>query len=213
VFKGPAQLITLALAGLALTARAEVVIEGTVTLPPPKKPAAMPRYQITGEIGPAPAAAAIVFLEGKFPAPVVKPPALTMGQRGYQFEKAVLPVRVGTRVEFPNFDPDYHNVFSYSKSKRFDLGRYRKGETPAALVFDQPGVIRLYCDIHEHMRSVIVVLDTPHFTTTDAAGKFRLNGLPAGHYVLKAWIDEKTTRERPVELKAGETLRVDFPAK
>ena len=61
------------------------------------------------------------------------------------------------------------------------------------------------------MRGLILVLDTPYFTTTDADGRFRLTGLPAGNYTLKAWIDSRTTREQPVELKAGATLQVDFP--
>lgn len=62
------------------------------------------------------------------------------------------------------------------------------------------------------MRGVVLVLDTPHFTMTDATGAFRLTGLPAGRYTLKVWIDSKTTRERPVELADGATLHVDFPA-
>ena len=79
------------------------------------------------------------------------------------------------------------------------------------MTFEQPGVVRLYCDIHEHMRGVILVLATPHYTTTAADGKFRLAGLPAGTFVLKAWIDEKTVREQRVTLKDGETLRVSIP--
>jgi len=115
--------------------------------------------------------------------------------------------------EFPNFDDEYHNVFSYSKSKRFDLGRYRKDEKPAVQVFDQPGVVRLRCEIHEHMRGTILVLDTPCFTKTDTNGVYRLENAPAGNFVLKAWVDEKTIYERSVEVKPGETLKVDFPGK
>jgi hypothetical protein len=61
------------------------------------------------------------------------------------------------------------------------------------------------------MRGLILVLDTPHFTVTDAEGRFRLTGLPPGNYTLKAWIDSKTVREQPVEIKAGSPLNVDFP--
>jgi hypothetical protein len=61
------------------------------------------------------------------------------------------------------------------------------------------------------MRGLILVLDTPYFVVTGADGRFRLSTLPAGHYTLKAWIDSKTTRERPVELKSGKTLHIDFP--
>jgi hypothetical protein len=79
------------------------------------------------------------------------------------------------------------------------------------VVFDKPGLVTLRCEIHEHMRGLILVLDTPYFILTDADGWFRLSGLPAGRYTLKAWIDSKTTRQQPVELKSGATAHVDFP--
>ena len=78
-------------------------------------------------------------------------------------------------------------------------------------IFDQPGLVSLLCDIHEHMRGIILVLETPYFTQTDAAGNYRLNGLPAGRYTLKAWINSKRTLERPLELKSGAVLHADFP--
>jgi hypothetical protein len=135
-----------------------------------------------------------------------------MEQKHFQFAPGILPIQKGTSVEFPNLDDAYHNVFSYSKAKRFDLGRYRKDEKPAALVFDKPGVAKLYCEIHEHMRGTILVLDTPYFVKTDSSGKYRLDHLPTGKYTLKAWIDEKTVLEKPVELKDGDTIKVDFPS-
>jgi hypothetical protein len=77
-------------------------------------------------------------------------------------------------------------------------------------VFDVPGLVTLRCEIHEHMRGVILVLETPHFVVTDVEGKFRLSGVPAGRYTLKAWLSSKTTLEQPVEL-ADSVVRVDFP--
>jgi hypothetical protein len=129
------------------------------------------------------------------------------------FIPALLPVRVGTKVEFPNHEQDtYHNIFSYSPAKRFDLGRYRPDERPIpSEIFDVAGLVTLRCDIHEHMRALILVLDTQHFVVTDNEGRYRLSGLPSGHYTLKAWIDSRTTRERPVDLKSGSTAHVDFP--
>ncbi len=199
------------------SAQGDAVIEGTVTLPTRKADApANPRYQVKN---PAAVAApdppvAVVYLEGQFPAAIrTNLPTQHLKQKGYQFAPGLLPVQKGTTVEFPNFDDEYHSVFSYSKSKRFDLGRYRKDEKPATQTFEQPGVVKLYCEIHEHMRGLILVLDTPHFTNTYPTGKYRLERLPAGQYQLKAWIDEKTVWQKPVELKDGETLRMDFDGK
>ena len=139
-------------------------------------------------------------------------PTKQVVQKNLTFIPSLLPVQVGTQVEFPNLDETYHNIFSYSPAKRFDLGRYRPEERPIpSQIFDTPGLVTLRCDIHEHMRGLILVLDTSYFVMTDPDGRFRLGGLPSGHYTLKAWIDSKTTREKPVELKNGQTLHVDFP--
>lgn len=206
--------IGVALCRAASEGRGQCGIEGAVALPQ-ARPAVAPsqRYQIdAGSVSQAPGPQAVVYLEGRFPpADRSTPPVARMIQKNFRFDPVLLPVQTGTRVEFPNQDTGYHNVFSYSKSKRFDLGRYRTDEKPAAVVFDKPGAVKLYCEIHEHMRATILVLDTPHFTVTDPAGKFRLEHLPPGSYVLKAWLDEKRVLDKPVTLKAGETLRVDFP--
>jgi len=133
-------------------------------------------------------------------------------KRIWLFCRRFFPCRLARTVEFPNLDDTYHNIFSYSPAKRFDLGRYRPEERPIpSVLFDVPGLVTLRCDIHEHMRGLILVLNTPYFVITDEAGRFRLSGLPPGRYTLKAWIDSKTTREQPVELKSGATLHTDFP--
>jgi plastocyanin len=153
----------------------------------------------------------VVYLAGAFPG-VRSPSTKQIAQKDLAFVPSLLPVQAGTRVEFPNLDDTYHSIFSYSPAKRFDLGRYRPEERPIpSEVFDTPGLVTLRCDIHEHMRGLILVLDTPYFVVTDAGGRFRLSGLPSGHYTLTAWIDSKTTRERPVELRKGATLHIDFP--
>jgi hypothetical protein len=124
----------------------------------------------------------------------------------------LLPVQVGTKVEFPNQDDGFHNIFSFSPTKRFDLGRYRPEERPIpSQVFDTPGMVTLRCDIHEHMRGLVLVLETPHFAVTKTDGTFRLTGLPAGRYMLKAWVSSTRTLEREVDLKSGATLRVNLP--
>ena len=135
-----------------------------------------------------------------------------MAQKDLAFVNPLLAVRTGTKVEFPNLDDTHHNIFSFSAAKRFDLGRYTSEVRPIpSQVFDKAGLITLRCDIHEHMRGLILVLDSPHFMKTDSEGRFKLGGLPAGKFRLKAWLDSKTTLERPVETKPGSTLRVEFP--
>ena len=205
---------TVSIALLACAARADTVIEGRVELPKARAaPVMNKRYEIVskgGVISTNPPLA-VVYLEGKFSKPASQPLSKVI-QKDFTFVPTLLAVQAGTKVEFPNLDDAYHNVFSFSAAKRFDLGRYRPDETPIpAQVFDTPGLITLRCDIHEHMRGLILVLDTPHFVITNPEGKFRLSGLPAGSYKLKAWINSRTTREQAVELKSGSTLHVDFP--
>ena len=193
---------------------AQASVEGRVELPKSRAaPVMNKRYEIVtkgGVLGTNPPLA-VVYLEGSFPKPGVLPSKEVI-QKELTFVPALLPVQVGTKVEFPNLDDAYHNIFSYSPAKRFDLGRYRPDEKPVpSQIFDVAGLVTLRCDIHEHMRGLILVLATPHFVTTDANGHFRLNGLPSGHYTLKAWVDSRTTREHAVDLKSGSTLHVDFP--
>lgn len=195
----------------------QAVVEGTVRLPKPSAGALVPpRYpNQTVQPGPADPPAAVVYLESAAATAAVTPvprPA-RMAQRNQQFAPGLLPIQRGTVVEFPNLDDLYHNVFSYSKAKRFDLGRYRKDEKPASQVFDKAGAVRLSCEIHSHMQGVILVLDTPYFQKTDAEGRYRLEGLPSGKYLLKAWISEREVYERPVELAPDARLRIDFPGR
>jgi plastocyanin len=194
--------------------RAQAVIEGRVELPREHSaPVMNKRYEIVakgGVLAPMPPLA-VVYLEGAFPK---RNPTGTkqMAQKDLTFVPALLPVQVGTRVEFPNRDDTYHNIFSFSPAKRFDLGRYRSDEIPIpSVLFDVPGLVTLRCDIHEHMRALILVLDTPHFVMSDTDGHYRLSGLPAGNYTLKAWLTSKTTLERPVSLTSGAALKINFP--
>ena len=190
------------------------MIEGKVALPKPEPMAApLQRYPgQVGEIAPPDAPRAVVYLEGPFAAAVTNSHSRTNDvlQVGMQFRPALLPIQVGTAVAFPNGDDFYHNVFSYSKPKRFDLGRYRKEDRPPMQVFEKPGVVKLYCEIHQHMRGTILVLDTPYFTRTETNGLYELPNLPAGNHVLKAWIDEKHIYEKAVALEPGQRLHVDF---
>jgi plastocyanin len=193
---------------------ASAVVEGRVELPKSHTaPVQAKRYEIVtkGGVLSTQPPIAVVYLDGAF-LNLASLPTKQVAQKDLTFVPALLPVPAGTKVEFPNLDDTYHNIFSYSPAKRFDLGRYRAEERPIPTqIFDKPGLVTLRCDIHEHMRGLILVLNTPYFVMTDTDGHFRLSGLPAGRYTLKAWIDSRTTREKPVELKNGQTLHVDFP--
>src|SRR5262250_1841994 len=189
-------------------------VEGLVELPKSHAaPVQAKRYEIVTKAGvlSTQPPLAVVYLDGNFPRPASLP-MKEVAQKDLTFVPALLPIEVGTRVTFPNLDDTYHNIFSYSPTKRFDLGRYRPEERPIpSVVFDNPGLVTLRCDIHEHMRGLVLVLSTPHFVMTDAAGRFRLDKLPSGRYMLKAWIDSRTTREKPIDLKEGQTLHLDLP--
>ena len=199
---------------LPMSIFAEASVEGRVELPKSHAaPVIAKRYEIVtrGGVVSTEPPVAVVYLEGTFPK-AASHSTKQIAQKNLAFVPSLLPVTVGTKIEFPNLDDTYHSIFSYSPAKRFDLGRYRPEERPIpSVIFDKPGLVTLRCDIHEHMRGLVLVLDTSHFVVTDANGEFRLRGLPSGRYALKAWIDSKTTREQSVELKNGETAHVNFP--
>ena len=196
-------------------AGAQCQIEGRVELPKTHSaPVMNKRYEVVSKGGVVSTnpPLAVVYLEGAFAKSAAALPTRQMQQKDLAFDPGLLPVQVGTKVEFPNLDDTYHDVFSFSPAKRFDLGRYRPDVTPApSQVFDTAGLVTLRCDIHEHMRALILVLDTPHFVITDGQGNFRLSNVPAGAYKLKAWVDSRTTLEHAVVTSKGSTVRVNFP--
>src|SRR5947207_3552480 len=200
--------------GLPVALLASAAVEGRVELPKSRSaPVQAKRYEIVTRAGvlSTQPPLAVIYLDGNFPRPASLP-AKEVAQKDLTFVPALLPIEVGTKVQFPNLDDQYHNIFSYSPAKRFDLERYPPEKLPIpSVTFDQPGLVILRCDIHEHMRGLILVLNTPYFVMSDTAGRFRLDKLPAGRYTLKAWIDSRTTREKPVDLKDGQTLHVDLP--
>jgi plastocyanin len=129
---------------------------------------------------------AVVYLTG-FTDQAPAEPAI-LGQRDERFEPKLLPIVAGQTVRFPNFDRLYHNVFSVSPVKAFDLGQYRSSDPPREVSFESPGLVPVFCNIHPHMISYVVVLENSAFATTDAQGRFEIAGVPAGSYTLNAWI-------------------------
>jgi len=136
-------------------------------------------------------------------------PAPAIRQQNEAFVPHVLVVPVGTRVEFPNEDPFFHNVFSLSQSKSFDLGRYPKGQSKA-VVFDRPGIVQVFCHIHSDMSAIVLVRPNPYFAMPDSTGQFRISDVPPGTYRLVGWHERANPVVHEVRVVAGQTTRVDF---
>jgi hypothetical protein len=121
-------------------------------------------------------------------------------------------IPVDTEVAFPNMDLEFHNVFSYSKTRRFDLGRYHKGESKS-VHFTRPGIGKIYCEIHQWMRAVVVVVENPFYAIADENGSFEIKGIPQGTYQLLIWkIDYKQAiKEIKVPGKGVVELDVTLP--
>ena len=154
---------------------------------------------------------AVVYIEAMnstltFPPPSKNP---QLDQQDLMFRPLVLPVVVGTTVDFPNSDDVFHNVFSYSKPKEFDLGRYPNGQRKKVL-FDETGVVNVYCDIHAYMYATILVLDNPFFASPDEDGNYVIGNVPAGTYNLGFWYGRKKIDSKSVTIKGGEIVTVPF---
>jgi hypothetical protein len=109
-----------------------------------------------------------------------------MRQQNMEFVPRVMAAPVGATVELPNNDRVFHNVFSYSNGKPFDLGLYPTGASKR-ITLDRAAVNRLYCNIHPHMAAYIVAVDTPYYATTDRSGSFTIPEVPSGRYIYHAW--------------------------
>jgi plastocyanin len=134
----------------------------------------------------------------------------TMNQRNEAFIPHLLTVTVGTIVDFPNNDITYHNVFSLSKTKRFDLGRYAAGRSKAVR-FDQPGIVRVFCEIHSHMNAFILVFAHRFYAVTDENGRYRIDRVPPGTYSVTAWYEAVAQESRTVTVPdAGGVVDLDF---
>ena len=133
----------------------------------------------------------------------------SMAQEGETFIPHVLPVMKGDTVEFPNFDPIFHNVFSLSSTRTFDLGRYPQGSSKS-VTFEEPGIVPVFCHIHSDMSAIILVLDNAWYAVPDADGHFSITGLPAGSHTLVAWHERAEPVETRIEVQKGQTLQIDL---
>jgi plastocyanin len=138
-----------------------------------------------------------------------EPGRAVLDQHNERFVPHVLAVMVGTVVDFPNSDATYHNVFSLSRAKRFDLGRYAAGRSKSVRM-DRPGVIRVFCEIHSHMNAFILVFNHPFFDVTTPDGRFELPAVPPGNYTLVGWYEGEPRVTRPVVVPATGWTEVEL---
>jgi plastocyanin len=197
-------LAILALGGEAFGADAAAksgIIKGTITI------AGKPTMDAVVSVEGVPAEAAKARLAA------LKTKKAVVDQRDMKFVPFVSPVVVGTTVEFPNHDKNWHNVYSKSDAKSFDLGLYAPGKSRSA-TFDKPGVVRILCNVHPSMEAFIVVKEHPFITAPDKRGNYRLDDVPLGKFRLQVWHPQLGTTEAGVAIvRDGEVVDVNFDLK
>jgi plastocyanin len=130
-------------------------------------------------------------------------------QKDAMFHPHVMPIVVGTEVRWPNKDDIFHNVFSISDAKNFDLGLYKDPEI-GKVTFDKAGRVDVFCSIHSQMNCVILVLKNPFFAATDSKGAYRIANIPAGTYKIKAWHERLPGQVKEITIPAEGEVRADF---
>jgi plastocyanin len=137
--------------------------------------------------------------------------AALLDQSGQRFVPRILAVLVGQQVEFRNSDNVFHNVFSYSPPKRFDLGRYPRGKSKT-LTFHKQGLVQIFCDIHSHMRADVLVVPNEHFAYVGRDGTFGIEGVPPGIHKLTVWLPLRGERTVDVTVPDHGTVAVTIAA-
>ena len=207
-------LLALARAGdagtIAGTLRVPAISSGTSANPYPGRASALPRRH---EVPHGLVTDAVVYVE-KIPARaesllVDDPSGRVLAQRNQAFSERVLSCVVGTTVDFPNQDPIFHNVFSVSPARRFDLGKYPRGHSKQ-VTFKKPGIVQVFCDIHPSMACFILVLPNRAFTRPKDDGSFSLPKLPAGTYTVKAWHPDFGEQSRTLKVPSSGEVALDL---
>jgi plastocyanin len=154
----------------------------------------------------------VVFIDGKLTNRVAPTNRLqtVLTQKDATFRPHVLPIVAGTTVQWPNEDDIYHNVFSVSEPRPFDLGLYKKDAPDKIVPFDQPGRVDVFCSIHSHMHCIVLVLENPYFAATDAKNRYVIRNVPAGTYKLKAWHERLPALVQEITVPETGEVKVDF---
>ncbi len=158
----------------------------------------------------------VVFIEGKAgtnvapQADVATVTTSRVAQKSAQFAPHILPVMAGTTVEWPNNDDIFHNVFSISDAKNFDLDLYKGNPPDKRVTFDKTGKVDVYCSIHANMSCVVLVLENPYFASVDKDGRYTIKNVPPGKYMLKAWHERLPADEREITVPEAGTVTADF---
>jgi plastocyanin len=134
-------------------------------------------------------------------------------QEDKTFHPMLLPIVAGQTVTFPNHDDIYHNVFSVSPVKSFDLGQYKSTDPPKDVTFDKPGLVPVYCNIHPQMISFVLVLENKAYAQTGKDGKFTISNVPPGRYSINAWKPKTQRESKEIEVLPGQELVIDFELK
>jgi plastocyanin len=132
-----------------------------------------------------------------------------MDQQLARFIPHILAIQKGSVVDFTNHDKVYHNVFSLSPTRKFNIGRRPTGEA-VPVQFDKPGVVQIFCDIHSQMTAYVVVLENPFFVQPADDGTFKIEHVPPGTYTIKAWHERLTSPDQKITVTAGTTATVNF---
>ena len=203
------------LRGAQTTAQQQLAsVRGRVVIDIPtlaKRPSsAYPARTVTSAtLAPQSEALNVVIYLRDAPNRAVRPTRVGIHQRNETFVPRVVAVPVGSEVEFPNDDAFYHNVFSLSRPRTFNLGRYPRGET-RAVRFERPGIVKVFCDIHSHMSAAVVVFAHPWFAIPDADGRFDIPDVPAGEQRLTAWHERLGDTTIPIRVEPGRGASVEF---
>jgi plastocyanin len=152
----------------------------------------------------------VVSIDQPVPGAAVPVKAQQMAQHYVAFDPHVLAIPVGTRVDWPNLDEIYHNVFSMSDTDEFNLGLRTNKEQAQTYVFSTVGRIDVFCSIHSKMHGIILVLPSPYFAKVNARQHYRIDNVPAGTYRLRAWHERLPPRHETVTVPATGDVTVNF---